>query len=52
MDSVGVSSVEWYGLDRGAMAYAHMRTFMRDAGDSLGFEVPIKIRPAWEDLLP
>lgn len=52
MDSVGVASVEWYRLDRGAMAYAHMGTFMRDAGDPLDFEVPVKISLSWEDLLP
>ena len=51
-DSVGISSVEWYSLDRGAMTYAHMRTFMRDAGDHLDFEVPVKISLTWEDLLP
>lgn len=52
MDSVGISSVEWYSLDRGAMVYAHMRTFMRDAGDRLHFDVPVKITLTWEDLLP
>jgi Uma2 family endonuclease len=51
-DHVGITSLEWYSLDRGTMGYAHMRTFMRDAGDHLNFEVPVKISLAWEDLLP
>jgi hypothetical protein len=34
------------------MGYAYMRTFMRDVGDHLEFEVPIKISMTWEDLLP
>jgi hypothetical protein len=29
-----------------------MRTFMRDAGDHLEFQVPVKISMTWEDLLP
>lgn len=52
MDPAGIASIEWYSLDRGAMVHAHMRTFMRDAGDPLSFEVPVKISLSWEDLLP
>lgn len=52
MDNVGITSVEWYTLDRGNMSYAHMKTLMRDAGDQLDFEVPIQIKLDWDELLP
>jgi hypothetical protein len=34
------------------MSHAHMRTLMRDAGDELRFEVPIRMKLSWEELLP
>jgi Uma2 family endonuclease len=51
LDSTGVSTIERYQLDRAAMLYKHVGTFMKDeAGDAPTVSNPITITIDWAEL--
>jgi Uma2 family endonuclease len=51
LDNSGVSTIERYQLDRAAMLYKHVGTFMKDEpGDPPGVGNPISITIEWSEL--